>query len=83
MKALEEELEELKVSTEDQIQELKFQLAEANKSKSKLSAQKELEQKESEKKESHKSLKPVEVEKIVEVVKEVEKEPVPTEQAQT
>jgi hypothetical protein len=59
------------VSTEDQIQELKFQLGEANKSKPR----------EKEAKESRSSLKPVEVEKIVEKVVEVERSKPPMAEA--
>ena len=75
IKGLEDELEELKVVTEDQIQELKFQLAEAGKGGTKS-------EKAAEPKESHKSLKSVkEVEVVKEVIKEVVKE-VPTSHAE-
>lgn len=73
IKGLEDELEELKVATEDQVQELKFQLAEA-----KGGAQPE---KAAEPKASHKSLKSVkEVEVVKEVIKEVVRQ-VPTSDA--
>lgn len=77
LKELEEQMEALKVDTEDQIQDLKQQLADALKSKGKMpSAQKAPSEKGSESKASQKSLKPPPVKEIkeVEVIKEVIKE---------
>lgn len=75
IKGLEDELEELKVTTEDQVQELKFQLAEAEKGAPRS-------EKEAEPKASRKSLKSVkEVEVVKEVIKEVVKQ-VPTSHAE-
>lgn len=67
IKGLEDELEELKVAHEDQVQDLKFQLAEAGKGAAPS-------EKAAEPKASHKSLKSVKEVKEVEVVKEVIKE---------